>query len=92
MTLFVVFAAVALLIAIVVRQGFAPVAAGLCGGIAGAVGVGSLIASLLFEVRARDPIVIATTAVVVSAIGLLACVLAARQGLVVDPAGALREE
>jgi predicted permease len=79
-------------VALVVRQGFAPVAAGLFGGVGGALAVGSAVASLLFDVRARDPIVIASTAVIVGAIGLAACLLAARQGLGLNPAAALREE
>jgi hypothetical protein len=46
----------------------------------------------LFEVSAHDPIVIAATAVLTGAIGLAACVVAARQGLSLNLAAALREE
>jgi ABC-type antimicrobial peptide transport system permease subunit len=79
-------------VAMIVRQGFVPVAFGLGGGAVGAIAVGALVASLLFDVRARDPIVIAVVVSVVGVVGLLACVAAARQGLSLSPAAALREE
>ena len=49
-------------------------------------------ASQLFEVRARDPFVIAATVVCVTGVGLLTCAVAAKQGLRLNPAAALREE
>ena len=49
-------------------------------------------ANQLFEVRARDPFVIAVTVALVTAVGLLTCALAAKQGLRINPAAALREE
>jgi len=79
-------------VALVVRQGFSPVVAGLGTGAIGAFAAGAIVASLLFDVRARDPIVIAAVVSVVGAVGLLACVAAARQGLTFNPAAALRED
>jgi ABC-type antimicrobial peptide transport system permease subunit len=79
-------------IRMMVREGFSPVAAGLAAGIVGALALGSIIASLLFGVGARDPVVIAVVVAIVGGIGLLACLIAARQGLVLNPAAALREE
>jgi predicted permease len=79
-------------VGLVVGQGFAPVAAGLAAGIAGALAAGAVVGRLLFDTRARDPIVIAATAALVGVIGLAACVFAARHGLVLNPAAALREE
>ena len=76
----------------IVRQGLAPVAWGICAGVLGAVGVGGIVASLLFDVRARDPVVIAAVVGVVAAAAVAACVTAARQGLVFNPAAVLREE
>ena len=61
-------------------------------GILGAIAVGGFVASLLFDVQLRDPIVIAAVTAIVGVVALLASVVAARQGLVIDPAGALREE
>ncbi len=78
--------------ALVVRQSATPVAVGLAAGCAGALALGTFIASLLFEVRARDPLVIAAVAALVGAVGLLASAAAARQGLRINPAAALRDE
>jgi ABC-type antimicrobial peptide transport system permease subunit len=77
---------------LVVMEGFLPVAAGLAAGVAGAVAFGSILSSLLFDVQPRDPLVLAVVVALVGGIGLLACVVAARQGLVLNPAAALRQE
>ena len=77
---------------LVVRHSAAALAAGLVGGCAGAAAIGRLVASLVFEGRARDPIVILGVAVLVGAVGLAACATAASQGLRINPAAALREE
>jgi len=79
-------------VALVVRQGFSPVIAGLGVGAIGSLAVATVIASLLFDVRARDPLVIAAVMAAVGSVGLFACVLAARQGLALNPAAALRED
>ncbi len=75
-----------------VIEGLLPVATGLAAGVAGAIAVGSILSSLLFEVRPRDPLILTIVVALVGGIGLLACVLAARQGLVLNPAAALRQE
>jgi predicted lysophospholipase L1 biosynthesis ABC-type transport system permease subunit len=77
---------------LVVGQAFSPVVAGLALGTAGALAVGTVVASLLFEVRPRDPFVVATVVTIVGAVGLAASLVAARQGLTLEPAAALREE
>jgi putative ABC transport system permease protein len=79
-------------IGLVLRQGTAPIVAGVAAGAAGAFAIGTLVASLLFEVRARDPQVIGAVVALVGTVGLLACLLAARQGLALDPAAVLRDE
>jgi predicted permease len=79
-------------IGLIVRQGSAPVLTGTLAGAVGAVAVGGIVASLLFDVRARDPLVISGVVGLVGGIGLLACVVAARQGLQIDLAAALRDE
>ena len=76
----------------IVRQGMTPVMVGVLIGVAGALAMGGLVASLLFDVRARDPIVIAAVVTLVGLAGLLTCTLAARRGLSLDPAAALRAE
>ena len=59
---------------------------------AGALATGGIVASLLFDVRARDPLVLAGVGAFVGAIGIATCAIAARQGLAINPASALREE
>src|SRR5207248_264024 len=76
--------------ALVVRQGTAPIAIGLAAGTLGALAVGRLVASLLFDVRADDPFVLAAAVALVGLVGIAACASAARQGLRIDPAQALR--
>src|SRR6185295_11247352 len=70
---------------LVVRQGAAVLGAGLIGGCAGAAATGTLVASLVFEGRVRDPIIIAGVVVLVGAVGLAACATAAKQGLRINP-------
>jgi putative ABC transport system permease protein len=76
----------------IVGQGLSPVLLGVAVGVAGALAVGRAIARLLFDVGARDPLVIAGVAALVSAAGVVASTVAARQGMSIDPAAALREE
>jgi len=78
--------------AMVMAQGIAPILVGIAAGTAAALAIGGLVASLLFDVRPRDPVVIGLVVAVVSTVGVAACFAAARQGLVLDPAAALREE
>jgi putative ABC transport system permease protein len=77
---------------LIIRQTGGPVAAGAVAGALGALAVGGLVASLLFEVPARDPLVVAAVVALVGAAGLVACVLAARRELIIDPAQALRQD
>jgi putative ABC transport system permease protein len=76
----------------IVGQGLSPVLAGVVIGVLVALAVGRVISSLLFEVGARDPIIISAVAALVTAIGAIASTVAARQGLSLDPAKALRED
>jgi putative ABC transport system permease protein len=77
---------------LILRQATTPVIGGLVAGIAGAFSVGGVVTSQLFEVRARDPFIVMAVVGVVGGIGFATCVFAARQGLAIDPARALREE
>jgi putative ABC transport system permease protein len=79
-------------LSMIVRQGSTPILAGAVAGAAGALAIGGIVASLLFDVRARDPLVIATVVAVVGGVGILACLLAARASLSLNPAAALRDE
>jgi putative ABC transport system permease protein len=76
----------------VLRQAMTPVVAGLVAGLAGAVAVGTLLASLLYEVRPNDPVTIAAVALLLAAVGLAASFTPARRALRADPLAALRQE
>jgi ABC-type antimicrobial peptide transport system permease subunit len=77
---------------LVLRQTSAPVVVGAVVGAFGALATGGVVASQLTDVSAQDPIVITATMTLVGAVGILTCALAARQGLRINPAAALREE
>lgn len=76
----------------ILRQSAMPVAVGVAAGGAGALALGTLVGSLLFEVRARDPLVLGSVAALVCLVGIVAAAAAARQGLHLEPAAALRDE
>jgi len=78
--------------ALVVRQSAAQLAIGIAIGCAAALAAGNVFASLLFNVRARDPMIVAGVAALVGAVGALAAAAAARASLRIDPAAALRDE
>jgi putative ABC transport system permease protein len=77
---------------LVLGQATVPIAAGVVVGTVAALALGTVVASLLFDVRARDPFVLASVVTLVAAVGLATSAVAARQGLRLDPASALREE
>jgi len=78
--------------ALVVRQSAVSLLVGIVAGCAGAVAIGRVAANLLFQVRASDPLVLASVVTLVASVGLAASATAVRQGLRIDPASALRDE
>src|SRR6185436_10136230 len=58
-------------VGLVLRQTGVPLITGAIAGGAAAVAIGGVVASQLFEVRARDPFVIAATVALVTSIGML---------------------
>jgi predicted permease len=74
----------------VLRPGMLPVAAGLMAGIACALALGRVLQALLFEMRASNPIVLASVVIVLGAAAAMACFAPARRATRVDPATALR--
>jgi putative ABC transport system permease protein len=77
---------------LVMRQGMAPVAAGLIAGAAGALLLGQYVASLLFEVSPHDPVAFAVSSAVLLVVAAAACLGPARRATQVDPVEALRSE
>jgi putative ABC transport system permease protein len=77
---------------LVMRQTSTPVAVGAIAGALGAFATGGVVASQLTDVSAHDPLVITAIMMLVGTVGILTCALAARQGLRINPAAALREE
>ncbi|MBP7050621.1 MAG: ABC transporter permease [Phycisphaerae bacterium] len=76
----------------VLRQGMKPVLLGLISGICGALICGRVLQSLLYEVKADDPRILAVVAGVVMSTALAACYIPARRAARVDPMVALRCE
>jgi predicted permease len=79
-------------VAMIVRQTGAAVLVGVVLGAVGALIAGGAIASLLYDVSARDPLVLTAVSALVTAAGIAATVIATRQGLSIDPVATLREE
>jgi putative ABC transport system permease protein len=82
----------AAVLALVLRQGSIPVAAGLIAGIAGALGLTRLMKSLLFEVSPTDPLIFGAVSLGLILISLAAMSIPARRATRVDPLDALRQE
>jgi predicted permease len=66
--------------------------AGIAIGVAGALALTHLLSSLLFEVRATDPITFAAVTLLLAAVALLACYVPGRRAMRADPMFALRYE
>jgi putative ABC transport system permease protein len=78
--------------ALVIGRGMAVIFVGLALGIAGALALTRLIASMLFGVRPEDPLTYAAVALLLAAVALAACYFPARRATEVDPLTALRHE
>jgi putative ABC transport system permease protein len=72
--------------------GFRMTIAGVLIGLAGALASTRLLASLLFEVNATNPLVFSAAALVLLAVAILASYLPARRAASIDPMRALRTE
>jgi predicted permease len=76
----------------ILREIIGMLAAGLCVGLVAAYGIGRVIESLLFGVKASDPAVFVIAAGLLTAVALLAGWLPSRKAANVDPMVALRYE
>jgi predicted permease len=76
----------------ILREGFAMVAAGLALGLLLAFGTGKIVSSILFEVSSTDPFAFTIAPVVLMTAALLATWLPARRATKISPMAALRTE
>jgi ABC-type antimicrobial peptide transport system permease subunit len=76
----------------VVRQAILPVAIGSAVGLAAAVASGRLVAGLLFELSATDPLTLGVAATVILLVALLAAWVPAARASALSPVAALRPE
>ena len=77
---------------LILRQGMALTGVGLALGLIAAAIATRLVTSMLFEVKAGDPLTYAGVAVLLALVSLLASYLPARRATRVDPVAALRQE
>ena len=80
------------LLANVVREGMTVAAIGGIIGVAGALAISRVMSSLLFGVKATDPLTFVAVAATLGAVALVACYIPARRATKVDPLSALRAD
>jgi putative ABC transport system permease protein len=81
-----------LVLRLIVREGMMVAAIGIGVGLAGALSLSWVLASLVFDVQVRDPLTFVVVAVSLAAVALVACAIPARKATQVDPMVALRSE
>ena len=79
-------------LAMIIGQAFRTIGAGQILGLAGGLALTRLLGSALFGVSAYDPLTFAAGMLVLAAVALGACSIAARRAIRIDPVIALRQE
>jgi predicted permease len=79
-------------VAMIVRQGLAPVLAGLAIGLIGALLMTRVVTRLLFAVEPTDPATYAAVVAMLAIVAALACVSPARRAAAIDPMRVLRTD
>jgi putative ABC transport system permease protein len=77
---------------LIMREGMTVGAIGIGVGVAGALALSRVLASLVFDVQVRDPLTYLAVAAALALVALAACVIPARKASRVDPMVALRAE
>jgi ABC-type antimicrobial peptide transport system permease subunit len=80
------------ILGLVLHRGVLLTLVGLFIGLVGAVGVGRLMSTLLFEVKAQDPLILGGVSLILLIVAMAACLIPAYRASRVDPVIALRNE
>jgi len=78
--------------ALVLREGMTRAGGGILPGLIGAFAAASVIATLLFDVPAHDPVTFATVGALVALVALMACSSPAERAVRIDPTMAMHTE
>lgn len=77
---------------LILAQGMKPVVFGLAIGLAGALALGRLLTSQLYQTSAFNPLLLSATLAILGGAAVVACLVPARRATLVDPIQALRTE
>jgi putative ABC transport system permease protein len=80
------------ILTMIVRQSFTLIGAGQLIGLVGALALTRVLANFLFGISPEDPMTFVSVALLLAFVAVMACALAARRALRIDPVKALRRE